>query len=217
MFFKLVVHYTLDGISRVECRTLILCRTFYAENHHVRSYLDLERLTRQQALLLQQQQRNRDSGFQLSSAHAIKSLHSTPNNMTPMMKYDPKYDPQQLSNYSDPQLYTSHNTFPDIDIGGSGTFQSHGNNSMMEFYEHHSQFAMRNSTNQNREPIRNNPNNHLDQSQVSVPTLLTSKRLDLLSEHPEKNLSQNLFNKNSYQVKKLELIKVRHATQSATH
>ena len=55
--------------------------------------LDLERLTRQQALLLQQQQRNRDSGFQLSS---IKSLHSTPNNMTPMMKYDPKYDPQQL-------------------------------------------------------------------------------------------------------------------------
>ena len=28
------------------------------------------------------------------------------------------------------------------------------------------------------------------------------KRLDLLSEHPEKNLSQNLFNKNSYQVKK---------------
>ena len=71
----------------------------------------------------------------------------------------------------------------------------------MEFYEHHSQFAMRNSTNQNREPIRNNPNNHLDQSQVSVPTLLTSKRLDLLSEHPEKNLSQNLFNKNSYQVK----------------
>ena len=164
-------------------------------------YLDLERLTRQQALLLQQQQRNRDSGFQLSSAHAIKSLHSTPNNMTPMMKYDPKYDPQQLSNYSDPQLYTSHNTFPDIDIGGSGTFQSHGNNSMMEFYEHHSQFAMRNSTNQNREPIRNNPNNHLDQSQVSVPTLLTSKRLDLLSEHPEKNLSQNLFNKNSYQVK----------------
>jgi len=161
--------------------------------------LDLERLTRQQALLLQQQQRNRDSGFQLSSAHAIKSLHSTPNNMTPMMKYDPKYDPQQLSNYSDPQLYTSHNTFPDIDIGGSGTFQSHGNNSMMEFYEHHSQFALRNSTNQNREPIRNNPNNHLDQSQVSVPTLLTSKRLDLLSEHPEKNLSQNLFNKNSYQ------------------
>ena len=172
--------------------------------------LDLERLTRQQALLLQQQQRNRDSGFQLSSAHAIKSLHSTPNNMTPMMKYDPKYDPQQLSNYSDPQLYTSHNTFPDIDIGGSGTFQSHGNNSMMEFYEHHSQFAMRNSTNQNREPIRNNPNNHLDQSQVSVPTLLTSKRLDLLSEHPEKNLSQNLFNKNSYQVKKTQLIKVRH-------
>ena len=59
---------------------------------------------------------------------------------------------------------------------------------MMEFYEHHSQFAMRNSTNQNREPIRNNPNNHLDQSQVSVPTLLTSKRLDLLSEHPEKIL-----------------------------
>ena len=174
---------------------------------------DLERLTRQQALLLQQQQRNRDSGFQLSSAHAIKSLHSTPNNMTPMMKYDPKYDPQQLSNYSDPQLYTSHNTFPDIDIGGSGTFQSHGNNSMMEFYEHHSQFALR-STNQNREPIRNN--NHLDQSQVSVPTLLTSKRLDLLSEHPEKNLSQNLFNKNSYQVKKSEQVKLRHATQSVT-
>ena len=72
---------------------------------------------------------------------------------------------------------------------------------MMEFYEHHSQFNNLRSTNQNRELITRN-NNHLDQSAVSVPTqLLTSKRLDLLSEHPEKNLSQNLFNKNSYQVK----------------
>jgi len=116
------------------------------------------------------------------------------------MKYDPKYDPQQLSNYSDPQLYTtSHNTFPDIEIGGSGKFQSHGNNSMMEFYEHHSQFNNLRSSNQNREQLITRNNNHLDQSQVSVPTLLTSKRLDLLSEHPEKNLSQNLFNKNSYQ------------------
>ena len=105
-----------------------------------------------------------------------------------------------FSNYSDPQLYTtSHSTFPDIEIGGSGTFQSQ--NSMMEFYEHHSQFNNLRSTNQNRELITRN-NNHLDQSAVSVPTqLLTSKRLDLLSEHPEKNLSQNLFNKNSYQVK----------------
>ena len=52
----------------VECRTLRLCRTDYIKSF----ILDLERLTRQQALLLQQQQRNRDSGFQLSSAHAIK-------------------------------------------------------------------------------------------------------------------------------------------------
>ena len=84
---------------------------------------------------------------------------------------------------------------------------------MMEFYEHHSQFNNLRSTNQNRELITRN-NNHLDQSAVSVPTqLLTSKRLDLLSEHPEKNLSQNLFNKNSYQVKlfdrKYKTIKVR--------
>ena len=108
-----------------------------------------------------------------------------------------------FSNYSDPQLYTtSHSTFPDIEIGGSGTFQSQ--NSMMEFYEHHSQFNNLRSTNQNRELITRN-NNHLDQSAVSVPTqLLTSKRLDLLSEHPEKNLSQNLFNKNSYQVKRFD-------------
>ena len=75
---------------------------------------------------------------------------------------------------------------------------------MMEFYEHHSQFNNLRSTNQNRELITRN-NNHLDQSAVSVPTqLLTSKRLDLLSEHPEKNLSQNLFNKNSYQVKRFD-------------